>query len=174
MPGCGRCRQCRSPHPARWSRGAVCRGRSSGLVHGRRFPWQLGNLGGATCRFRSGGSSPGGYGPPRAAPAAGHWSSGRRRQPRLQRIHNAAGVSARGALIGRRQGSQGLRPRWWRPGASSGRSWQELLGLEGVFEHGARRQLPPGLVQQFVFLAQALAGVSDLQQGLLVVGHRAT
>ena len=47
-------------------------------------------------------------------------------------------------------------------------------GGEGVLQDGAGRQLAAGLVEQVVLLPQPLAGVGDLQQGLLVVGHRST
>jgi hypothetical protein len=43
--------------------------------------------------------------------------------------------------------------------------------LEGVFEHGAGRELPAGVVQKLVFLAQPFSRVGDFEQGLLVVGY---
>jgi hypothetical protein len=43
--------------------------------------------------------------------------------------------------------------------------------LESVFEHGAGRELPAGVVQKLVFLPQPFSRVGDFQQGLLVVGY---
>ena len=45
--------------------------------------------------------------------------------------------------------------------------------LEGVLQNGPGRQLAACLIQQFEFQLQPLMGVGDLQQSLLLIGHRA-